>query len=38
VLGAIALGHRASDDANTKGSAYSRKRISAEELVRRGHW
>jgi nitroreductase len=38
VLGAIALGHRASDDANTKGSAYSRKRISAEELVRRSHW
>ena len=38
VLGAIALGHRASDDVKTKGSAYSRKRISAEELVRRGHW
>jgi len=38
LLGAIALGHGSTDDVKTKGSAYSRTRISADDLVRHGHW
>lgn len=38
LLGAIAIGHRSPDDIKTKGSAYSRTRISADDLIRHGHW
>jgi len=38
LLGAIAIGHRSPDDVTTKGSAYSRTRVSVDELVRRSHW
>jgi nitroreductase len=38
LLGAIAIGHRSPDDTQTKGSAYSRSRISPDNLVRRSHW
>ncbi len=38
LLGAIAIGQRSPDDAITKGSAYSRSRISADDLVRHSHW
>jgi nitroreductase len=37
LLGAIALGYPALGEAKT-GSAYSRPRISVDELVRRSHW
>jgi nitroreductase len=38
LLGAIAIGHRSPGDVKTKGSAYSRARISADDLVRYSHW
>jgi nitroreductase len=38
LLGAVAIGHRAPDDVRTRGSAFSRHRISVDELVRRSHW
>jgi nitroreductase len=38
LLGAIAIGHRSSDDVKTKGSAYTRTRISVGDLVRHSHW
>jgi nitroreductase len=38
LLGAIAIGHRAPEDVRTQGSAFSRPRVSVDELVRRSHW
>jgi nitroreductase len=38
LLGAIGIGHRAPDDVKTQGSAFSRSRISVDELLRRSHW